>query len=218
MDSLYYWLLCLLGAHRMLEDNDPEKQRVLNLAVKAWDLVDTSDLESDAFFDSAARAVEFLEKEIPEEQKKVVVDLVGHTHIDTAWLWRLCHTHEKAARSFSTVNRLMDEYPDYIFLHTQPQQYDYIKHDYPEIFEHIRRRAAEGRWEPAGGMWVEADCNLISGESMVRQLQMCIRDRFSIAAISPSTSTAIAPIMPIIKNLLPVSFFIPSVSPACRPR
>lgn len=170
VDSLYYWLLCLLGAHRMLEDNDPEKQRVLNLAVKAWDLVDTSDLESDAFFDSAARAVEFLEKEIPEEQKKVVVDLVGHTHIDTAWLWRLCHTHEKAARSFSTVNRLMDEYPDYIFLHTQPQQYDYIKHDYPEIFEHIRRRAAEGRWEPAGGMWVEADCNLISGESMVRQL------------------------------------------------
>src|SRR5699024_4100877 len=84
VDSLYYWMLCLLGAHRMLEDNDPEKQRVLNLAVKAWDLVDTSDLESDAFFDSAARAVEFLEKEIPEEQKEVVVDLIGHTHIDTA--------------------------------------------------------------------------------------------------------------------------------------
>ena len=170
VDSLYYWLLCLLGAHRILDENDPEKQHVLNLAARAWDLVDTSDPESSAFFDSAARAVEFLENEIPEEQKKIVVDLVGHTHIDTAWLWRLCHTHEKCARSFSTVNRLMEEYPEYIFLHTQPQQYDFIKHDYPEIFEQIRRRAAEGRWEPAGGMWVEADCNLISGESLVRQL------------------------------------------------
>lgn len=169
-DSLYYWLTCLLGAHRMLDENDPEKQRVLNLAAKAWDLVDTSDLGSEDFFASAARAVSFLESELPQEEKKVIVDVVGHTHIDTAWLWRLCHTHEKCARSFSTVNRLMTEYPEYIFLHTQPQQYDFIKHDYPEIFEQIRRRAAQGRWEPAGGMWVEADCNLPSGESLVRQL------------------------------------------------
>ena len=56
-DSLYYWLTCLLGAHRMLDENDPEKQRVLNLAAKAWDLVDTSDLGSEEFFTSAARAV-----------------------------------------------------------------------------------------------------------------------------------------------------------------
>ena len=48
--------------------------------------------------------------------------VVGHTHIDNAWLWRICHTHEKCARSFSTVNRLMERYPEYLFLHTQPQQ------------------------------------------------------------------------------------------------
>ena len=169
-DSLYYWLTCLLGAHRILEENDPEKQHVLNLAAKAWDLVDTSDLASDAFFDSCARAVAFLESELPEEEKKVVVDVVGHTHIDTAWLWRLRHTREKCARSFTTVNRLMEEYPEYIFLHTQPQQYAFVKENYPEIYDFIRRRAAEGRWEPAGGMWVEADCNLPSGESLARQL------------------------------------------------
>src|SRR5699024_5950059 len=108
--------------------------------------------------------------ELPPEEKKITVDVVGHTHIDTAWLWRLRHTREKCARSFSTVNRLMEEYPEYIFLHTQAQQYDFIRQDYPDIFEQIRLRAAEGRWEPAGGMWVECDCNLPSGESIVRQL------------------------------------------------
>ena len=169
-DSLCYWLTCLLGAYDILDENDPEKKRLLNLAAKAWDLVETADPASPAFFDSCARAVSFLEQELPPEEKKVTVDVVGHTHIDTAWLWRLRHTREKCARSFSTVNRLMEEYPEYIFLHTQAQQYDFIRRDYPDIFEQIRRRAAEGRWEPAGGMWVECDCNLPSGESIVRQL------------------------------------------------
>ena len=151
-DSLCYWLTCLLGAYDILDENDPEKKRLLNLAAKAWDLVETADPASPAFYDSCARAVSFLEQELPPEEKKVTVDVVGHTHIDTAWLWRLRHTREKCARSFSTVNRLMEEYPEYIFLHTQAQQYDFIRRDYPDIFEQIRRRAAEGRWEPAGGM------------------------------------------------------------------
>ncbi len=169
-DSLYYWLRCLLGSHQVLEDTNPEKGHVLNLAAKAWDMVETSDPGSQEFFDSCARAVSFLESELPEEAKKVAVTVVGHTHIDSAWLWRLCHTREKCARSFSTVNRLMEQYPDYVFMHTQPQQYDFVRHDYPEVYQYIKNRAREGRWEPAGGMWVECDCNLPSGESLVRQI------------------------------------------------
>lgn len=100
----------------------------------------------------------------------VTVQCIGHTHIDVAWLWRLKHTREKAARSFSTVLRLMEMFPEYVFLQTQPQLYEYLKQDYPELYEQIKERVKEGRWEAAGGMWLEADCNLTSGESLVRQL------------------------------------------------
>ncbi|SHE09729.1 Mannosylglycerate hydrolase [Chlamydia abortus] len=95
---------------------------------------------------------------------------MGHTHIDVAWLWRLRHTREKSARSFATVLRLMELYPEYVFMQTQPQLYDYLKQDYPELYREIRARIEEGRWEPGGAMWLEADCNLPSGESLVRQL------------------------------------------------
>ena len=105
-----------------------------------------------------------------EKHSSVNVYCVGHTHIDMAWLWRLKHTHEKASRSFSTVLRMMEMFPEYIFLQTQPQIYEYIKEDFPEIFEEIKKRVKEGRWEADGGMWVEADCNLTSGESLTRQL------------------------------------------------
>ena len=98
------------------------------------------------------------------------VSAMGHAHIDTAWLWPLRETPRKAARTFSTALRLMDEYPDYRFLASQPQQYQWIRDQYPELFERIRRRVKEDRFEPVGAMWVESDCNIPSGESLVRQL------------------------------------------------
>ncbi|MGL5507960.1 MAG: alpha-mannosidase, partial [Paraclostridium sp.] len=98
------------------------------------------------------------------------VTCIGHTHIDVAWLWRLKHTREKCARSFSTVLRLMERYPEYIFLQTQPQLYEYVKNDYPEIYEAIKQKVKDGNWEVDGGMWLEADCNIPSGESLVRQI------------------------------------------------
>ena len=168
-DSLYYWLSCLLEAHSVLPDDSPDKPRILNLAAKAWDLVDTSGVSREAFSRSCGEAVALIEETLAPVEKEVNVTVVGHTHIDNAWLWRICHTHEKCARSFSTVNRLMERYPEYLFLHTQPQQYEYIRQDYPQLYQMIQRRVQEGRWEPGGGMWVECDCNLPSGESFVRQ-------------------------------------------------
>ena len=94
---------------------------------------------------------------------------VGHTHIDVAWQWTLGVTRDKAKRSFTTVLELMKQYPEYIFMSSQPQLYEYVKEDAPEIYEQIRERIAQGRWEAEGGMWLEADCNLSSGEALVRQ-------------------------------------------------
>ncbi|MBM9833752.1 hypothetical protein IAG15_21730, partial [Enterococcus faecalis] len=73
-------------------------------------------------------------------------------------------------RSFSTVLRLMEQYPEYIFLQTQPQLYKYVKESYPALYEKIKKRIKEGRWEVDGAMWLEADCNIPSGESLVRQI------------------------------------------------
>lgn len=94
---------------------------------------------------------------------------VGHAHIDTAWLWPLRETRRKCARSFSNQLRLMDRYPEHRFVCSQAVQYQWMKESYPDIYEGIRRRVADGRWEPVGGMWVEADSNVPSGESLVRQ-------------------------------------------------
>lgn len=117
--------------------------------------------------------------------KQVIIRCVGHTHIDVAWLWRLKHTREKSMRSFSTVLRLMERYPDYQFFQSQPQLYQYIKEDAPELYEEIKAQIKAKRWEPNGAMWVEADCNLTSGESLVRQLlygKKFFKDEFDITS------------------------------------
>ncbi len=98
------------------------------------------------------------------------IHAVGHAHIDTAWLWPLREARRKCARSFSTQLALMDEYPDYHFACSQPAQYSWMKESYPSIYEGIKQKVATGQWEPVGSMWVEADCNLPSGEALVRQL------------------------------------------------
>ena len=135
------------------------------------------DWDGPAFYESAGQAVQILEEglEAIQKPKDVTVHAVGHTHIDVAWLWRLKHTREKAQRSFATVLRLMDRYEDYQFLQSQPQLYSYVKADCPDLYEKICRRVEQGRWEPEGGMWLEADCNLPSGESLVRQFLHGIR-------------------------------------------
>jgi alpha-mannosidase len=99
-----------------------------------------------------------------------VITAVGHAHIDTAWEWPLREARRKCARSFSNQLALMDEHADYVFACSQPAQYAWMKESYPDLYSRIRERIAEGRWEPVGAMWVEADCNLPSGEALVRQL------------------------------------------------
>ncbi len=95
---------------------------------------------------------------------------VGHAHIDTAWLWPIRETRRKCQRTFATVLALMDRYPDFRFVASQAQQYAWVEQDAPDLFRRIAERVAEGRWEPGGGMWIEPDCHIPSGESQVRQI------------------------------------------------
>ena len=97
------------------------------------------------------------------------MDIVGHSHIDTAWLWTVAETHRKLARTYSSVLALMDEYPEFRFTQSAAYHYEKCRELYPEVFARVAARVAEGRWEVNGAMYVEPDCNIPSGESFVRQ-------------------------------------------------
>ena len=96
--------------------------------------------------------------------------LTGHAHIDLAWLWPVAETRRKGRRTFATVLDLMERYPDFTFNQSSAQLYAWIEEDAPDLFERVKERVAEGRWEPIGGSWVEPDCQVTGGESFVRQL------------------------------------------------
>lgn len=94
---------------------------------------------------------------------------VGHAHLDTAWLWPIAITKLKMAHTTATQLALMQRYPEYTFVHSQASQYEWLEKDFPQLFTQVQAAIARGQWEPVGSMWVEADCNLTGGESLVRQ-------------------------------------------------
>lgn len=110
-----------------------------------------------------------LEKHPGGDRSRGYIGLIGHSHMDTAWLWPVSETIRKCARTYAEALNLMDLYPEYTFIQSSALHLDWMREYYPDIFEGIRQKVAEGRYEPNGGVWVECDCNVTGGESMVRQ-------------------------------------------------
>jgi len=155
-----------------LDDNDPVKGRLYNALDAAFKVVDTRDpLGTDAFYSTVPSALKTLKEGIAAAGSPMDVEVigVGHAHIDVAWWWTLAQTVRKSGRTFSNVLRLMEQFPEYKFSQSQAQLYQYTEQNYPDIFEQIKDRVKEGRWEVMGGTWVEPDCNAIGAESFVRQ-------------------------------------------------
>jgi alpha-mannosidase len=174
----------------VLDANNPTRDRLLNALDDAFKVLDTREPFGDGFYASIGLAHETLKAGLAKAGPPMDVKLTatGHAHIDVAWLWTLGQTRRKAGRTFHTVMRLMEQFPDYHFSQSQPQVYDYVRQDYPELFEAIKARVAEGRWEPIGGMWVEADCNLSGPESLARQFLLgrtFFREHFGPGVESP---------------------------------
>ena len=105
----------------------------------------------------------------PANASSITATAVGHAHIDTGFFWPVREAKRKCARSFSSQIDLIERYPGYVFGASQAAHYAMIKEHYPSLYSKIRAAVETGSWEPQGGMWVEADCNVIGGESMVRQ-------------------------------------------------
>jgi alpha-mannosidase len=181
--SLYYDVLALAGAAKELDKDSLRKARIIRGLFEALGELSLSgagtaveDLSSPEGFigeleEQAARAAERLAPLLQAKNGDTVptVYLIGHAHLDHAWLWHIGETERKAARTFINMTRFAAEYPEFVFVQSQPCQLEIVKNEYPLVFEAVKEAYRNGRWEPNGGMWVEADCNIPSGESLVRQ-------------------------------------------------
>ena len=171
-EKYFYDLSVPYEIARLLPESDKNYRNIILTLNESLNLLDLRKEHSKEYETSLEKAQDYITREFYEKytgEDKEKVYCVGHTHIDVAWLWSLAVTEDKAVRSFSTVLELMKQYPEYIFMSSQPQLYQYVKKNAPEVYEQIRERVKEGRWETEGGMFVEADCNLTSGESLIRQ-------------------------------------------------
>ncbi|MCK9190479.1 MAG: glycosyl hydrolase-related protein [Sphaerochaetaceae bacterium] len=172
VEKYFYDISVPYNVAKLLPSEDTNKILILKALNNSLNLVDMRQESSENFYTSILAAEEDIQKNFYEKycrDQDLKVYCVGHTHIDCAWLWTLKVTEDKSVRSFSTVLNLMNEYPEYTFMSSQPQLYKYVKKNNPELFKEIQRRVAEGRWEVDGGMFVEADCNIASGEALIRQ-------------------------------------------------
>ncbi|WP_089107602.1 alpha-mannosidase [Streptomyces hyaluromycini] len=97
------------------------------------------------------------------------ISAVGHAHIDSAWLWPLRETVRKVARTTANMTALLAEEPEFVFAMSQAQQFAWIKEHRPEVYAKVKKAVADGRFVPAGGMWVESDTNMPGSEAMARQ-------------------------------------------------
>ncbi len=173
INALYYDIFVPLSVAKFLDKEDKRRVDILEYLNNTANILDTREIPSADFDKSVKDALCYIETEFYGKycgNSDVTAKCVGHTHIDVAWLWTLAQTREKTVRSFSTVLNLMKQYPEYVFMSSQPQLYQYLKEENPALYGEIKERVKEGRWEAEGAMWLEADCNLTSGESLVRQI------------------------------------------------
>ncbi|GIG61674.1 alpha-mannosidase [Longispora fulva] len=139
---------------------------ILRAVDRALDAVDLQDVNG-----TAAAARERLAGVLasPAEPSAHRISAVGHAHIDSAWLWPLRETVRKVARTTANMTALLDDEPDFIYTMSQAQQYAWIKEHRPEVYAKVKKAVADGRFVPAGGMWVESDTNMPGSEAMARQ-------------------------------------------------
>lgn len=173
VDKFCFIMDTLVRCAKLIEEDDLRHIRLKKLLNKTIQKVDFLNYKEEDYYQSIYEALNFIQSELDKlsliEEVKPTIYGVGHSHIDMAWLWRLNATREKASRTFSTVLNLMEQYPEYRFMHSSPQLYQFLSQDYPEIFARVKEKIALGQWEITGGMWVEPDTNIPSGESLVRQ-------------------------------------------------
>ncbi len=173
IESLFYTMKVYLEAASLMPDQELNKTAIIGALNQVKDWVNATP-ETLLLQDSVL--VSSKEKDLRKALKKLeqtdrgLIHMVGQSHIDLAWLWPMKEAVRKTSRTFSTMSTLLEQYDGFLYAQSQPQAYDFIKTHYPELYKRVKAHIQSGRWEVVGGMWVEPDLNIPSGESLVRQL------------------------------------------------
>ncbi|MGY4978516.1 alpha-mannosidase [Streptomyces sp. 900105755] len=139
---------------------------ILRAVGRALDAVDLQDVNGTAAQARSCLAEVLAAPAVPSAHR---ISAVGHAHIDSAWLWPLRETVRKVARTASNMTALLAEEPEFVFTMSQAQQFAWLKEHRPEVYAKVKKAVADGRFVPAGGMWVESDTNMPGSEAMARQ-------------------------------------------------
>lgn len=184
---LYQTMQTLLDVSLTLPADEPARHQLLRALNAAYTLLDLREgWQSERLHHSASAALTALEQSLdalPARGARAILTISGHAHLDVAWLWPYWRTRQKIAHTIANVLAFMERYPHYHYSQSQPQLLQWLKEDLPEVYARVKERAAEGRFEPVGAMWVEVDCNLPAGESLVRQIMhgtRFLREEFGV--------------------------------------
>ena len=173
-EDAYQLYLDLMTLYLLGEEQDPESLRADRIADALQKATLTADFEQPRAerIESYRAAREVLRPALEAVNGSTMPDFyaIGNAHLDLAWLWPMAETRRKTSRTFAQQLRLIDAYPEYKYLQSQPAAYEMCRECYPELFERIQAAAKKGQWIPEGAMWVEPDTNMTSGESLVRQV------------------------------------------------
>ncbi len=173
IQEFYFDLITLNQLAEFLPKDGFRRAQVVNALYQMHKVLYYSpgDTDSQTFLEGMRQAKPFMKAVLESENADdaPTAFVIGHSHMDTAWLWHVDETVKKCARTYSNQLSLMEQYPEYKFIQSSACHSDMILTHYPSLFERIKEQVAQGRYEPNGAVWVECDCNLTSGESMVRQ-------------------------------------------------
>ncbi|QHW31140.1 alpha-mannosidase [Paenibacillus rhizovicinus] len=185
VQQLLYSVQAVYETIQLLPEQDSNRGRQLDVLYEAMQacerLTEEEWLDGVQATDIERRLADRIVSLFPTAPTQGKMHLVGQSHIDIAWLWPVRETVRKVSRTFSTMTSLMEEYPDFNYSQSQPLLYAFVKEHDPALYAKIKQAVADGRWELVGGMWVEPDLNIPSGESLVRQIlhgQQFYRDEF----------------------------------------
>ena len=172
VQSLLATVKCYFETAKLLPDGNIDKSTIVTALTEAEQKILSEKPQALRDFSWVAGIEEDLMKKLADLTASTAGQMlmVGQSHIDLAWLWPVKEAIRKCSRTFSTMSTLLEENPNFTYAQSQPQAYAYVKKHYPEIYERVKKHIADGRWEVVGGMWVEPDLNMPSGESLVRQL------------------------------------------------
>lgn len=184
--ALYTGLSLLRDLEKFYGQGSAESKEIRELIRRTLIYLKYFKPEGEEYPNAIGRAYRFLTQTLEAEFRSDVpgtVHLLGQSHLDIAWLWTTRETRRKAARTFSTALRLIEEFPEFRFAQSQPLLLSFLKSDFPDLYKAVRQAIAEGRWEPVGAMWVEPDCQMPSGESLIRHIlhgKKFYRDEFGV--------------------------------------